>query len=103
MTLALADREICKSAASSPRYINVSIKISSRKHCCHPYDSSDMLSYMSVLIKISNHLLLILPGEHYARSVAISYNLSVTIRSADGYSRTGKRNLVKLIKVVTYT
>jgi len=33
-----------------------------RKRCCHPYDASDMLSYMSVLIKISNHLLLILPA-----------------------------------------
>lgn len=35
----------------------------SLKECHYQYDASDMLSYMSVLIKISNHLLLILPCE----------------------------------------
>ncbi|KZP30044.1 hypothetical protein FIBSPDRAFT_884345 [Athelia psychrophila] len=34
----------------------------SRMRCCHPFDAGDMLSYMSVLIKISNHLILILPA-----------------------------------------
>ncbi|KAF8918341.1 P-loop containing nucleoside triphosphate hydrolase protein [Mucidula mucida] len=34
-----------------------------RKKCCHPYRPEDVLRYMSILIKLSNHLALILPSE----------------------------------------
>jgi hypothetical protein len=34
-----------------------------RKECCHPLDAGDLFKYMSALIKVSNHLALILPGE----------------------------------------
>ncbi|KAH7924359.1 hypothetical protein BV22DRAFT_517474 [Leucogyrophana mollusca] len=33
-----------------------------RKDCCHPMEKGDVLKYMSILIKISNHLALILPA-----------------------------------------
>jgi hypothetical protein len=33
-----------------------------RKDCCHPIEKGGVLKYMSILIKISNHLALILPG-----------------------------------------
>ncbi|TFK69776.1 hypothetical protein BDN72DRAFT_585227 [Pluteus cervinus] len=33
----------------------------SRKNCCHPFVPGDVFRYMSILIKISNHLGLILP------------------------------------------
>ncbi|KAL0952740.1 hypothetical protein HGRIS_006971 [Hohenbuehelia grisea] len=33
-----------------------------RKSCCHPFMPGDLFKYMSVLIKLSNHLALILPG-----------------------------------------
>ncbi|KAI0312226.1 P-loop containing nucleoside triphosphate hydrolase protein [Amylostereum chailletii] len=32
-----------------------------RKECCHPFVAGDLFKYMSTLIKISNHLALILP------------------------------------------
>lgn len=35
----------------------------SRKKCCYPWDKKDLFTYMSTLIKISNHVALILPGE----------------------------------------
>jgi uncharacterized protein YchJ len=34
-----------------------------RKDCCHPFAAGDLFKYMSALIKVSNHLALILPGE----------------------------------------
>lgn len=33
-----------------------------RKDCCHPFRAGDLFKYMSTLIKISNHLVLILPS-----------------------------------------
>ncbi|KIM41907.1 hypothetical protein M413DRAFT_445116 [Hebeloma cylindrosporum] len=36
----------------------------SRKSCCHPFVAGDVFRYMSVLIKLSNHLGLILPGPN---------------------------------------
>ncbi|KAI6102851.1 RAD26-like SNF2 family DNA-dependent ATPase [Pisolithus sp. B1] len=33
-----------------------------RKDCCHPFEKGDVLKHMSILIKISNHLGLILPA-----------------------------------------
>ncbi|KAL4077447.1 P-loop containing nucleoside triphosphate hydrolase protein [Scleroderma citrinum] len=33
-----------------------------RKDCCHPFDKGDVLKHMSILIKVSNHLGLILPA-----------------------------------------
>ncbi|KAA1466811.1 hypothetical protein DENSPDRAFT_831699 [Dentipellis sp. KUC8613] len=33
-----------------------------RKECCHPFKTGDLFKYMSTLIKISNHLALILPA-----------------------------------------
>ncbi|KAJ8516205.1 hypothetical protein ONZ45_g6480 [Pleurotus djamor] len=33
-----------------------------RKNCCHPFAPGDLFRYMSILIKLSNHLALILPG-----------------------------------------
>ncbi|KAJ3532277.1 hypothetical protein NM688_g7446 [Phlebia brevispora] len=33
-----------------------------RKNCCHPYEKGALFRYMSTLIKISNHLALILPA-----------------------------------------
>ena len=33
-----------------------------RKDCCHPFKAGDLFKYMSTLIKISNHLVLILPS-----------------------------------------
>lgn len=35
---------------------------SKRKDCCHPFKAGDLFKYMSTLIKISNHLVLILPS-----------------------------------------
>ncbi|KAF9238323.1 P-loop containing nucleoside triphosphate hydrolase protein [Melanogaster broomeanus] len=34
-----------------------------RKDCCHPFGKGDVLKFTSILIKISNHLALILPGD----------------------------------------
>ena len=34
-----------------------------RKECCHPFAPGDLFKYMSALIKVSNHLALILPSE----------------------------------------
>ncbi|KIK94177.1 hypothetical protein PAXRUDRAFT_784462 [Paxillus rubicundulus Ve08.2h10] len=34
-----------------------------RKDCCYPFGKGDILKFMSILIKISNHLALILPGD----------------------------------------
>ena len=34
------------------------------KNCCHPFVAGDVFRYMSILIKLSNHLGLILPGAH---------------------------------------
>ncbi|EKM76213.1 hypothetical protein AGABI1DRAFT_63554, partial [Agaricus bisporus var. burnettii JB137-S8] len=34
-----------------------------RKSCCHPFVPGDVFRYMSILIKLSNHLALILPGR----------------------------------------
>jgi hypothetical protein len=34
-----------------------------RKECCHPFVAGDLFKYMSALIKVSNHMALILPGE----------------------------------------
>ncbi|TEB22485.1 hypothetical protein FA13DRAFT_1641399 [Coprinellus micaceus] len=34
-----------------------------RKECCHPFDAKDMFKFMTILIKISNHLALIMPGS----------------------------------------
>jgi len=36
---------------------------SRRKECCHPFVAGDLFKYMSALIKVSNHLALILPSE----------------------------------------
>ncbi|KAI5985016.1 RAD26-like SNF2 family DNA-dependent ATPase [Pisolithus albus] len=33
-----------------------------RKDCCHPFEKGDVLKHMSILIKVSNHLGLILPA-----------------------------------------
>ncbi|EGO02844.1 hypothetical protein SERLA73DRAFT_176268 [Serpula lacrymans var. lacrymans S7.3] len=35
-----------------------------RKECCHAIEKGDVLKYMSILIKISNHLALILPAPN---------------------------------------
>ncbi|KAG2743426.1 hypothetical protein P692DRAFT_201886592 [Suillus brevipes Sb2] len=35
-----------------------------RKDCCHPIEKGNVLKYMSILIKISNHLALILPAPN---------------------------------------
>ncbi|KAG2093025.1 P-loop containing nucleoside triphosphate hydrolase protein [Suillus cothurnatus] len=35
-----------------------------RKDCCHPIEKGGILKYMSILIKISNHLALILPAPN---------------------------------------
>ncbi|TFK37622.1 P-loop containing nucleoside triphosphate hydrolase protein [Crucibulum laeve] len=35
-----------------------------KKHCCHPCDDGDIFRYMAILIKLSNHLALILPGPN---------------------------------------
>ncbi|KAH6911979.1 P-loop containing nucleoside triphosphate hydrolase protein [Coprinopsis sp. MPI-PUGE-AT-0042] len=34
-----------------------------RKECCHPFQVANVFKYMSILIKLSNHLCLILPGS----------------------------------------
>ncbi|TFK17535.1 hypothetical protein FA15DRAFT_604879 [Coprinopsis marcescibilis] len=34
----------------------------SSKTCCHPFEAAHVFKYMSILIKLSNHLVLILPG-----------------------------------------
>ncbi|KAJ2911902.1 hypothetical protein MD484_g8516, partial [Candolleomyces efflorescens] len=49
----------------------------SRKTCCHPFVAGDLFKFMSVLIKLSNHLGLILPGpkdtpEQTARNRALA-------------------------------
>lgn len=40
---------------------------SRRKDCCHPFGKGDVLKFTSILIKISNHLALILPGNAFYR------------------------------------
>ncbi|EMD35017.1 hypothetical protein CERSUDRAFT_139806 [Gelatoporia subvermispora B] len=35
-----------------------------RRKCCHPFDKADLFKYMSTLIKIANHLALILPAPN---------------------------------------
>ncbi|RDB19634.1 DNA excision repair protein ERCC-6-like 2 [Hypsizygus marmoreus] len=35
-----------------------------RKMCCHPFVAGDVFKYMSILIKLSNHLALILPSPN---------------------------------------
>ncbi|CAA7262618.1 unnamed protein product [Cyclocybe aegerita] len=49
----------------------------SRKSCCHPFVVGDVFKFMSILIKLSNHLGLILPGpsdtaEQTARNRALA-------------------------------
>ncbi|KAJ2927608.1 hypothetical protein H1R20_g9482, partial [Candolleomyces eurysporus] len=49
----------------------------SRKTCCHPFVAGDLFKFMSILIKVSNHLGLILPGpkdtpEQTARNRALA-------------------------------
>jgi len=39
-----------------------------RKECCYPFAAGDLFKYMSALIKVSNHLALILPGKSRLRS-----------------------------------
>ena len=46
-----------------------------RKECCHSFEKGDVLKHMSILIKISNHLGLILPGD----SIGMSHNLFLTL------------------------
>ncbi|EDR09438.1 RAD26-like SNF2 family DNA-dependent ATPase [Laccaria bicolor S238N-H82] len=48
-----------------------------RKACCHPFVAGDVFKFMSILIKLSNHLGLILPGpkdtpEQTARNRALA-------------------------------
>jgi len=41
-----------------------------RKDCCHSFEKGDVLKHMSILIKISNHLGLILPGNLFYWNVS---------------------------------
>ncbi|KAJ3546730.1 hypothetical protein NMY22_g1941 [Coprinellus aureogranulatus] len=48
-----------------------------RKDCCHPFDSRDVFRFMSILIKLSNHLALVIPNkesglEQYERDKEIA-------------------------------
>ncbi len=42
-------------------HLDILIVARRRKKCCHPVHPGDLFKYMSTLIKISNHLALILP------------------------------------------
>src|SRR5882762_4455355 len=100
MILVLAIRERCKFAASN--LFCVLMNCSRRKRCCHPYDPGVMLSYMSVLIKISNHLLLILPGEQHLR-IAVAF--SADIRQSAAPTDTPEQvdsNSVKFAYFIAY-
>ena len=44
-----------------------------RKECCHPFALGDLFRYMSALIKVSNHLALILPGAPRRPSAHLDY------------------------------
>ncbi len=48
-----------------------------RKKCCHPVHQGDLFKYMSTLIKISNHLALILPCE-FMNVISYDAKLSAT-------------------------
>lgn len=66
------------------------------KNCHYKYDASDMLSYMSVLIKISNHLLLILPSAY---SSCYNYTAFHATCSTRGYAWSG----MKLLDLWSFT
>jgi hypothetical protein len=58
-----------------------------RKECCHPLDPGDLFKYMSALIKVSNHLALILPGK--PRCIRKTFGLTFFTFSPYGHSRAG--------------
>ena len=60
--------EPCECGSKKPYVVRPFLEMASsilcrRKTCCHPYEKGDLFKYISTLIKISNHLALILPGE----------------------------------------
>lgn len=58
-----------------------------RKTCCHPFVAGDVFKYMSVLIKLSNHLGLILPGEWLPSF--LFWNSNSKNSRTNWYARTG--------------
>lgn len=73
-----------------------------RGRCCHPYEKGDLFKYMTTLIKISNHLALILPCSSVPRIFALGSLTSYFVPdvfstfSSVRYSRTGERSFVTL-------
>jgi hypothetical protein len=72
MSLAIVDQ----TTSPSKSYIHARLSVVNvltmmafvrRKECCHPFDAKDMFKFMTILIKISNHLALIMPGEFRGR------------------------------------
>ena len=62
-----------------------------RKKCCHKFKAGDLFKYMSALIKISNHLALILPGEQCLAMACTESTYSNTICSSTGrFDGTGE-------------
>lgn len=59
-----------------PHYANTYHR---RKKCCHPVHPGDLFKYMSTLIKIANHLALILPGQslRLIRGTVANYLLQI--------------------------
>lgn len=75
--------DLCK-CGSSKKYGNfgslfslcIDLWYDRRKECCHPFAMGDLFRYMSALIKVSNHLALILPGALSRRPTRLDYSSS---------------------------
>ncbi|KAF8904775.1 P-loop containing nucleoside triphosphate hydrolase protein [Gymnopilus junonius] len=55
-----------------------------RKACCHPFVVGDVFRYMSILIKLSNHLGLILPGPNDTTDQTVRNRQLAEIAFPDG-------------------
>lgn len=67
----------------------------SRKTCCHPFVPGDVFKYMSILIKLSNHLGLILPCLSLISLFPIPH-ISYTLISAPDDSAEQVRHLISI-------
>ncbi|EKM52602.1 uncharacterized protein PHACADRAFT_261138 [Phanerochaete carnosa HHB-10118-sp] len=56
-----------------------------RAQCCHKFDKADLFRYMSALIKISNHLALILPSPTDTPDQVVRNKALAKVAFGDGY------------------
>lgn len=82
------EKAVCHLICASSHNLSTSASGLRRKKCCHPVHQGDLFKYMSTLIKISNHLALILPCE-FIKATHRYMKLSACI-STIGYDGAGK-------------